>query len=476
MLAKVFQKLLAKLSNFLRKVGKYFERSKGERNIMLTKNEITNWPVEQLMKWIEDPYNQLEIYHLLFGDNYNMVRTRWGIFHELSNPFMFKAMINCPAAEVEAYLFTQKNGLVALQKALHTILENGEPGHDPGHRGRDGYRIAYLLSDPTVLKMQTIEQIAAVIGALYHDVATGIVHRYLDKKIAGHGEVGAALVYIVLMEMGYPILAKLSAYGIAAHTHYTADQHYVTPEFEPSLALRRHFYNFELWEENGVVYGGSVVLPRLADRGSMGIMMALRHMMANILAVLVDGATDVLGNTTEAVKLDANNAIAILTPSMDSDLGKTTIKHITGFLMSRHPSIGGGGVNTWNQYDPQFPKFQELLLHNKEIWDRVLVALEAYEPSTDNVDREEVWTAMATLLARVNVGPRAVEAADVIKTFWDQIPVSDVKIWAALVPLMSDLYDESLQYMREAGYAAAENHPLGESLKSVLAEIDSQLL
>ncbi len=466
------KKRLVELSIFLKEVGKKISR----RRNMLSLKEISTWPLEKLVEWINNPENQLKVYHLVYGDNYNLKRTKWGLFHDLSNPRMYKALVDSDAAIVEAALFLENEALVQLQHNLQNVLNNGEPGHDPGHRGRDGYRIAYMLSDPMFKKARTVEQIATVIGALYHDVATGIVHRYLDGKIVGHDEIGAALVATVLAEMGYPVLAKLAGYSIAAHKHGMSDYHYVANEFDPPLSLRRYFFPFEVWEENGVVYGIAVAGTRLSDRGSMGIMMGLRHIMAAILATLVEGATDKLGETAESVNLDEKNALAVLTPAMASDHGKTTFQHITGFLNSRHPAIGGGKVNTWNQYDPMFVTFQELIMHNVRTWEKVLEALENSSPSNNNVDRAAVWAEFKALLVRVNVGPRAEEAAEVIHTFWNKISIEDVSRWSTIIPVMSLLYDNSLEFMRNAGYKAAEDHKIGNALKQVLAEIDTQLM
>jgi len=456
----------------------------------LTLHEFTTWTRAQFMKWIEDPLGQVLVYEYIYGSMSFSLEYPGplgeGVFGKANSNEKLVAL--AIQANGEAERFVREDGFVKVYNALRTFVENGEPGHDMGHVLRDVHRAVYMLEDPTVKRASQAEKVAYLLAGMGHDFSTSIVLRYVDDKIVGHAEVSGYILGRTLEDMGYPNLAVIVAYAAAAHKHNVANMYYKATELEGSPIIRRPFYPFELFEQDGVAYGIATVGARFTDRGSIGLMMALRHIVAGIGATLftkAGDAVDLAGGTAARVALDDDSNHAIVTPSLESphEGKRTMFAHITGYLGSVHPDIGGNIENDYNYYDPMFPRFQNLMMLNQEVWAEVMNALnEATERRRGvkswvggGVDLDAVWQEFADLVAWCNLSPHTPLVLAEVRKYFDMLTPQQVAIWADVLPVMREGYEELLDWTYQQALDVCETHPWAPQLLPVLAAAGEEL-
>ena len=113
----------------------------------------------------------------------------------------------------------------AVLDRLEAYILLGTPAHELGHHIFDALGGSAIISnDPFVAKAYQNEIDAALFGAMFHDNATGVQHRYIDNEWElNHGELAAWIFYHATEGLLIEPVRRLTAYAIAAHPHMTKE-------------------------------------------------------------------------------------------------------------------------------------------------------------------------------------------------------------------------------------------------------------
>lgn len=113
----------------------------------------------------------------------------------------------------------------AVLNRLEPYILLGTPAHDLGHHIFDALGGSAIISnDPFLANAYRNEIDAALFGAMFHDNATGIQHRYIDNEWElNHGELAAWIFYHATEGLLIEPVRRLTAYAIAAHPHMTKE-------------------------------------------------------------------------------------------------------------------------------------------------------------------------------------------------------------------------------------------------------------
>jgi len=113
----------------------------------------------------------------------------------------------------------------AVLDRLEPYILLGTPAHELGHHIFDALGGSAIISnDPFVASAYRNEIDAAFFGAMSHDCATGVQHRYIDNEWElNHGELAAWIFYHATEGILIEPVRRLTAYAIAAHPHMTKE-------------------------------------------------------------------------------------------------------------------------------------------------------------------------------------------------------------------------------------------------------------
>jgi hypothetical protein len=107
------------------------------------------------------------------------------------------------------------------------LIKSLPAGHGKGHMLRDTINLVGMLNDPKFNseKIDEVELIVGILGAVFHDDGNSIVERYKDNiRVGAHAEVGAVLFGEAAQGIIPENLLKLTQYVIASHTHYPRER------------------------------------------------------------------------------------------------------------------------------------------------------------------------------------------------------------------------------------------------------------
>lgn len=242
--------------------------------------------------------------------------------------------------------------LVRINRNFETFINQMPPGHDQGHFSRDLLTSIILydsLKDKAAFKSEVN---TGLLAGTFHDIGTAVIPRYQDNKYgAGHGETGAFLFWQISEGLIDENTRKLTAYSIAAHTHYLQPIQVQIPQ-----NYKKDKYWDETWvDENNKLIGVAPQMTRRSDRtDTNGITLMFRHINSRLDSV-EEGGQDLSGG--EWVNLNHDSLFQILNPLIRDPIENppTTLEHIFRFARSND------GKNPYSEKDYLFPAFQEIL-------------------------------------------------------------------------------------------------------------------
>ncbi len=164
---------------------------------------------------------------------------------------------------------TNSETLENLFTRFENLIANTSPGHDVNHIRRDSlHGLAFATGDSFVKNGFSQSDInACVLGSIYHDIGNSVVRRYEDTKyINGHAEVGAYIFFQNSGDLLEENLKKLTAYAIAAHTHYLKPISVKEP-FDPKKNERQpYWYDIFYPNDDNKPCGLAPIITRFSDR------------------------------------------------------------------------------------------------------------------------------------------------------------------------------------------------------------------
>lgn len=218
---------------------------------------------------------------------------------------------------VETYLRPLENDAIYLQVcqdrpstthpfttlAIKKILEVmepfvilGTPAHELGHHYFDGFGGSAIISnDPFIAKAYPNEIDSAFFGALFHDNATGIQHRYIDNEWElNHGEIAAWVFYHATEGLATEQIRRLTAYAIAAHPHALKEMQYTLKSStkENPITFTRKTWNDKLFFYKTYPIRIAVWVTRWTDRlenGGDAACQFPRHALASVDGARIGG-------------------------------------------------------------------------------------------------------------------------------------------------------------------------------------------
>ncbi len=260
----------------------------------------------------------------------------------------------CESTDVSTF---NSRGLYKLLSRFEEFIGALPPGHDIGHFYRDALAGMALMSDPFVQKGFKSDAIAGLLGGMFHDLGNSVTHRYEDRKRkCGHAEIGSWIFFIFSKGLLNENLRKMTAYSIAAHTHYPRPLAVEEPK-----GYERQPYPYGLWfMDDGKPYGLAPILTRFCDRLDLGggVTHLCRHFNAEMDA-LESGGEDFDGEKFLLKNWKSFSKLFI--PRIRTKKGKlpTILEWMKIFVES------GFGNSVYSEYDTKFIVMFELMLQHK---------------------------------------------------------------------------------------------------------------
>lgn len=160
------------------------------------------------------------------------------------------------------------------------------------------------------------------------------------KRKAGHGEIGAWLFYNLTVDLLKETLREMTAYAIAAHTHYTEPLAVAQPEGYERLP---YWYGLEYLDDGKRPYGLAPILTRFCDRLDLsGCTHYTRHLLAAADSA-EEGGEDFTGK--DFYEFNEEKLVTIFTPEIreGNPRPQTVLEHVQMFtnLTSATPSTAG---------------------------------------------------------------------------------------------------------------------------------------
>lgn len=346
---------------------------------------------------------------------------------------------------------------------LNAYIVRGTPAHELGHHIFDVLGALALISDdPFISRAYRNEIDAAFLAASFHDVCTGVQHRYIDNLWElDHGEIAAWIVYHALEGLVSEPVRRLTAYAIAAHPHKSSKAADGSPIYRwRDLLFFDGEYPVRL----------AVWVTRWTDRlenGADGACHAPRHALANVDGARVN-AKRADGTTVSAMDLHGtdwytflNALVLMFKPQLgvvempvtkngepvlkdgEPVLEKvpTLLQHLRGYANSAvaYP------YSAYNQLDDRSPNMRGLM-------DKKVAFSAAFIDAVLNSTGAPDFELFVKLMKKKSGYPNnqmTIDTIEMVRDLWNQTPAADQAHWAHGFEVALQQYDQWLAILQD---------------------------
>jgi hypothetical protein len=369
----------------------------------------------------------------------------------------------CKIAEAGARSFESAT-ILSIFERLERFIEVCPPGHDPFHILRDLLAgLALVNSDPFVAKAAFKGDIvASILGGTFHDIGNAVTHRYDDRRRkVGHAEIGAWLFYNTTMDLVPGGIGLLTAYAIAAHTHYLKPLKVQEPE---GFERQPYWYGIEFVDgDKDKPYGFAPILTRFADRlDTNGVTHFCRHLLATADAIEA-GGEDLTGDTFFEINREA--LLALFKPEVrrGKHTPPTTLEHIRNFALS---NFGGG---PYSRDDHLFPVMTELMWIKVSQTNRLIQVVTKEGVDMSDFSRKKAKSYAIFVLRNLSGSPHFDRSWDVLLEAWETLDNPAQGSWFKGFDYILRAYFEWLDTLAEFASANEEYSSLVKEIKQKLS-------